>query len=295
MAKKSLLEKVEVVNSAVRTLLGATLLGGVGVGGWYGYTQFNAKEIEAERHAQALSAAQEELHFTQTQLTKAGVEIEEKVAEIQEKTAEIGQLNTQVEQQQHEIERLDTAMRLLKVDHRVARISVVDQKRNEEDDSVLTVIEFQELNENGDPVDEVRTFEIQGDVVYVDSWVVKFDDKYVQEADIDRATSLVLFRRLFGERQEPREGFALDQEGARPKIYGTGAELSTFEKKIWGDFWDVAHDDTKQEELGIRAIHGEAPSIKVKMGKAYRLDLRASGGLSIRIDGDAPIRVPPAA
>ncbi|MBP85632.1 MAG: hypothetical protein CMJ64_02780 [Planctomycetaceae bacterium] len=288
MAKKSLLEKVEIINSTVRTLVGATLLGGIGVGGWYGYTQFNAKELEAERHAQALSEAHEELELTHAQLEEAGVQIEQK-------DAEIGDLNVQVEDQQREIERLDTAMRLLKVDHRVARISVVDQRRNEENDSVVTVIEFQELNENGDPLDDVRTFEIAGDVVYVDSWVVKFDDKYVEEADIDRATSLVLFRRLFGERQEPREGFALDQEGTRPKVYGTGAELSDFEKKIWGDFWDVAHDDTKQEELGIRAIHGEAPSIKVKKGKAYRLDLRASGGLSIRIDGDIPVRESPAA
>jgi hypothetical protein len=288
MAEKSLLEKVEVVNSTVRTVLGATLLGGIGFGGWYGYSQYNAQELEAERQAQALSEAQEELERTHVQLEEASVE-------IAHKTVEIGELNTQVEQQQQEIERLDTAMRLLKVDHRVARISVVDQRRNEENDSVTTVIEFQEVNHNGDPVDDVRTFEIEGDVVYVDSWVVKFEDKYVEEADIDRATSLVLFRRLFGERQEPREGFALDKEGARPTVYGSGGELSDFEKKIWGDFWDVAHDNTKQDELGIRAIHGEAPSIKVKKGKAYRLDLRASGGLSIRTDGDAPVREPPAA
>lgn len=288
MAKKSLMEKVEVINSAVRTLLGATLLGGLGVGGWYGYNQFNAKELEAERQAKALVEAQEELQVTHVRLEQAAVQIEQK-------TAEIGQLNTQVEQQQQEIDRLDTAMRLLKVDHRVARISVVDQRRDEGEDLVVTVIEFQELNANGDPLDDVRTFEIEGDVVYVDSWVVKFDDKYVEESDIDRATSLVLFRRLFGERQEPREGFALDKEGARPAVYGTGKEMSEFEKKIWGDFWEVAQDDAKQEALGIRAIHGEAPSIKVKKGKAYRLDLRASGGLSIRLDGDAPLPVPPAA
>lgn len=285
---KSLLEKVEVVNSAVRTLLGVTLLGGLGVGGWYGYTQYNHKELEAQRQAKALAAATEELQLTQTKLEDANQQIEKK-------DVEIGELNTQVEVQQQEIERLDTAMRLLKVDHRVARITVVDQKENEETGMLVSVIEFQELNENDDPIDDAKRFEILGDKVYVDSWVVKFEDKYVEQADIERSTSLVLFQRIFGEHQKPHEGFALDQVGARPKAYGTGSEMSEFEKKIWQDFWDVAHDEAKQTELGIRAMSGEAPSVNVRKGKAYILNLRASGGLSFGKVIDVPVEPTPAA
>ncbi len=203
-------------------------------------------------------------------------------------------MTDEVEEQQEEIERLDTAMRLLKVDHRMALIRVVDQKRDEANDMTLTSIEFQEINGNGDPIGMAKPFEIKGDILYIDSWVVKFDDKYVEEADIDRATSLVLFRRIFGEMQEPRDGFALDETGSRPAVYGHGGEMSDFEKKIWGDFWEVANSDSKQDELGIRAVHGEAPSIKVKKGMAYRVDLRASGGLSISTAGEiaTPTRPP---
>ena len=78
-------------------------------------------------------------------------------------------------------------------------------------------------------------------------------------------------------------------------MYGRGGEMSEFEKKIWGDFWEVANSETKQNELGIRAVHGEAPSIKVKKGKAYRVDLRASGGLSITNAGDVATPTPPPA
>lgn len=277
MARKSLLERVEIINSTVRTLLGATLLGGLGVGGWYGYNQYNAQELEAQRQAKELAVAHQELQLTQMKLTEASVEI--------------GELNSTVEEQQLEIEHLATAMRLLKVNHRVARLTVVEQTTNADDGSVVSSLEFQEVNENGDPIDDPKKFEILGDVVYIDSWVVKFEDKYVEESDIDRSTSLVLFRRIFGERQQPRDGFALDQEAARPKVYGTGGEMSEFERKIWSDFWNVAHDDDKQRDLGIRAIHGEAPSFKVRKGDCYRVDLRASGGLQIRPDG--AIELPP--
>lgn len=283
----TMLERVSIITSAVRTLLVTVLLGGLGYGGWYGYTVYNATEIEAKRTSQELASTLE-------QLSQAEAELETKVAIIKDKEAEIGELNVQVAQQAVEIEQLDTAMRLLKVDHRVARISVVDQRPNGAGD-VMTRVEFQEINPNGDPIDTPRSFEIKGDVIYVDSWVVKFDDKYVEQADLHRATSLVLFRRIFGEMQQPRDGFALDEEGARPTVYGRGGELSGFEKKIWGDFWNVANDDSKQLELGIRAVHGEAPSIKVQKGKAYRLDLRASGGLSISTDGDIATPKPPAA
>lgn len=281
MAKTTLMEKVSIITSAIRTLLATVIVGGLGVGGWYGYNTYNATELEAQRSAQALA--------------QAHVELEAKEAVIRVKEQEIGALNVEVAEKQKEIERLDTAMRLLKVDHRMALVSVVDQSRDEATDTTLTQIDFQEINSNGDPIGVRKRIEIKGDVLYIDSWVVKFDDKYVEQADIDRSTSLVLFRRIFGEMQEPRDGFALDEDGARPAVYGRGGEMSEFEKKIWSDFWEVANSETKQEELGIRAVHGEAPSIKVKKGKAYRVDLRASGGLSITTAGDIATPTPPPA
>jgi hypothetical protein len=305
----SLTESISVINSSVRTLIGVVLIGGLGVGGWYGYTQYNANEIEAQRNAEALAQAHDDLERaesqlqqTETRLVAARNEIQvqegvikEKDAVIVEKNAEIDTLNETVKEQEEEIVRLDTSLRLLKVDHRVARISVVDQTVDPETKEMTTVVQFQELDDQGNPLDDPRQFSIKGDMLYVDSWIVKFEDKYVEEADIDRSTSLVLFRRIFGEFQEPSEGFALDQEGSRPTIYGHGGRVSDFEKRIWDDFWTVANDETRQGELGIRAAHGDAPSIKVKKGRVYRVELRASDGLSITPEASSPASEKPAA
>jgi hypothetical protein len=275
------LENVAIVNSAVRTLLAVTAVGGLGAAGWYGYATYNEKDLAIEKTAQ--------------QLADARMDIERKTALIQEKDRTIGTLEEDVARKKKEIERLETAMRLLKVDHRLARLTVLDQGPDPETGDVVSLVEFQELNDEGMPVDSPKQFRVPGDQVYVDAWVVKFEDKYIEQADIDRGTSLVLFRRIFGERQKPLDGFPLDAAGVRPAVYGQGAQMSELEKKIWGDFWSVSNDEARQSELGIRAAHGEAPSIRVQKGKAYRLELRASGGLTIELEGDAPPRKKPAA
>lgn len=270
------IDNLAVLNSALRTLMALVLFGGAGVGGWYGYNLVNEKE----RTARDLADAQGQLDKLQQTLTA-------KVAEVEQQAAEISKLETTVADQVRQIENLDTRLRLMKVDHRMARLKVLDQTQQPDLDEVITLVEFQELDPQGLSLGEPKRYQIRGDVVYLDSWVVKFDDKYVEAADLDRSTSLVLFRRIFGEFQEPRDGFIVDSEGERPAAYGRGGVMSEFERKIWGDFWNVANDPSRQAELGIRAAHGDAPSIKVRKGKSYRVDLRASGGLSIVDEGTA--------
>jgi hypothetical protein len=155
-----------------------------------------------------------------------------------------------------EIERLQVAMRLLKMDHRVARLTAVEQTRDEATGESFMLVEFVELNDEGHPIGTPRQFRIRGDMVYIDHWVVKFDDQYVEQADIDRGTSLVLFRRIFGEMQQPIEGFPLDEVGTAPTSYARGGQMSDFEKQIWDDFWTIANDKTRAEAMGIRAAHG---------------------------------------
>ena len=274
------MEQVAILNSAVRTMIGLVVMGVVAIGGWFGYSTYYEKDLAIEKASNELAIAR--------------VDLERKNALLEEKEKAIESLTIEVQQKQREIERLDTAMRLLKIDHRVARLSIIDQAPDAESGQLVSLVEFQELNDEGMPIASPKQFRVPGDLVYVDAWVVKFDDKYVEEADIDRGSSLVLFRRIFGEHQKPLEGFSLDEAGARPTVYGRGERMSDLEKKIWGDFWSVANDEKKQAELGIRAAHGEAPSVKVQKGKSYRIEIRSSGGLSFDIEGDVPKEKPAA-
>ena len=57
--------------------------------------------------------------------------------------------------------------------------------------------------------------------------------------------------------------------------------MTDLEKKIWGDFWNIANNEKMAHELGIRAAHGGAVSMKVQKGKTYRVIMRSTGDLSI--------------
>jgi hypothetical protein len=112
----------------------------------------------------------------------------------------------------------------------------------------------------------------------------------VESSDPLRSMSVCLFRRIFGESQQPRDGFVLDAVGSTPAAYRAGGTTTDLENKIWSKFWEYANNPTLAGEVGIRAAHGEAPSIKLMPGKRYRISLRASAGLEI-VTEEAPGRV----
>ena len=248
------------INSFLRTILTVIVLAAAVIIGWLGYKAFIMDDLALKDTKKKLENAQKEVALRDEQIVSLNDDIKEKDARIT---------------------KLDTSLRLLKVDHRVAEIEVVEQGVDPELDEPFTIVKFVELNDKGKPIDDAKEFKLAGDMIYVDYWVVKFDDKYVEEADIERSTSICLFRRIFGEHQRPKDGHSLDTVGDRPKAYGREGEISEFEQSIWSDFWNIANDPEVAAEKGIRAAHGQALSTKLLEGRKYRLNLRASDGLSI--------------
>ena len=200
------------------------------------------------------------------------------------KDREIAGLNEEVLAKQREIARLQTALRLLKVDHRVAQIDVVSQQGSEKDNSLTTTFTFVEVDDKGNPLAPPQLCKVKGDMAYVEYRVVKFSDENVEAGDPLRGTSICSFRRIFGEYQNPADGNVLDKVGSRPAGYHDGREMSAFEKEIWAQFWDLANNPAKAQEKGIRTAHGKAPNQKLVPGKRYKVLLRSSGGLSFQTE-----------
>lgn len=266
------MKSVDTLNSSIRTFLALVVVGVLGVGGWFGYETVNENKLTQKR----LATATAELADVKGQLESANETIVEQGAEISE-------LNLTVEEQSLEIARLH----LLKVDHRVARLRILDQFNDNDTGETFTKVSFVELDDRNEEIGAPKKYTVKGEQIYVDGWVVKFDDKYVEDADLYRATALFIFRRLYGDGQEPRGGELLDTEGSAPKIYTRGDEMSDFEKRIWDDFWSVANNKSKQDELGIHAAHGLSAHVKAKKGMTYRVELGATGDVSL-IPEDAP-------
>jgi uncharacterized coiled-coil protein SlyX len=249
-------ETLKTFASLLRSLVLLAVLGMVSVASWFGYDTLTSRStLEAK---------------------------------LQKRDAEIAKLSTQVAEQTEHIEQLDLALRLLKRDHRLAQITVLDQRESPDTKRPITKIQFVEVDDEDRPIDKPRQFTIDGDVVYVEAWIVKYLDKFVEKGDPARGTSICLFKRLYGEFQEPSEGFVLDSDRSRPAAYSSGVEMPAFEREIWERFWDFANDPDKSQRAGIRAAHGEAPFVKLRPGKTYLIDLRASDGLTIKTKETQP-------
>ena len=274
-------DTVGTVNTTLRTLLMLVLVGGAGYGGYKAYEMYNAPRQRLAEQEAELESARSKLHRATEDLAARQREIDDLHTALAEKAAEV--------------ERLQVRMKLLKVQRRLARLTVLDQRELPEGENgeaepadeaprtnLVSRIEFVEVNDRGDPIGAAKQFNIVGDMVYIDYLRVTFDDKYIEESDLDRSTAIALFQRIFGEHQEAVDGFQLDTVGTRPTAYARGTEMSDYERKIWDDFWLIANDRQRAAELGIHAAHGSAVSMRVRPGMTYEIELRSTGDMTIR-------------
>lgn len=262
-------EGIKTFNATVRTVLAAVVVVGAGVGGYQAYEIYNEPKLRLAERQEQLDDALAKLDTAQQDL--AGKE-------------------QQIAEQLREIDQLETARHLLKVDQRVAELEILDVRASDEEEgAVITTLQFVETDPEGKLIGEPRRFEVPGDQVYLEYFVVKFNDEYVEQAHLEKGTAICLFQRLFGSGQEPQDGHRIDAPNTRPTAYARGERMSEFEEEIWSDFWDLAHDPERLAELGIRNAQAEAAAVKVRPGSKYRLELRASGGLSLNhVPADDP-------
>ncbi|MBI1248689.1 hypothetical protein GC197_12715 [bacterium] len=240
-------ETIDRFNSSVRTLLILLLLIAFSGVSYYAWAIYNEKEMQ-------LAA---------------------KDKEIEEHVTRIGELEDTVDQ-------LSLRLKLLKIDRRVARMKVLSQKKAEGADRVQSVIEFAEVDRDGTPLTDPQQFKIEGDMIYVNGKVVKFDDELVESNDPMRSASIYILQKIYGEYQKPIDGYAIDKEGERPEVYGLRDKPSDYEQKIWDNFWDIANDPKKAEQYGVRAANEESQGMRVRSGKTYEIEIRSSGGLTIK-------------
>ena len=251
------------VNYFLRTLVYGAVVGLLGWGAWH------VREL-VQRHEQQLAERDRRIVGLQADVAQRDQLIAEQQAQIAELEARVREL--------------ELALKLLKVDHRLARLTVKDQRPAPAlKGGIETDVAFQELDAEGQALGPEQAFTLVGKVAYIDALVIKFDDGYVEHGDALRGSSICLFRRLFGEYQQPNEGFPLDSAGTRPRSYGAGDDApAPLESELWRHFWDYANDPARAAGAGVRALHGEAPYIELRPGGSYRVELRASGGLTVR-------------
>jgi len=160
---------------------------------------------------------------------------------------------------------------------RVAQIDVLGQHSTEADQT-FTRLRWQEVDPSGALRPPIAA-EIMGKQLYVEALVIKFEPELVGEGDTEKGQSVALFRRLFGDQQNPKWGFALAPDMNEPTKDVPGDARHA---DLWKRFWEIVDDPALAKRYGIRVGQCEAPSVPVRSGQVWEVTLDAVGGLNLR-------------
>ena len=177
-------------------------------------------------------------------------------------------------------QRLEAYLKILKHIDRRARVEVLRQIKDQQG-NLQTTIRFTETGPDGRPITASRELTLPGQDVYFDTLVIKFDDHFVEEGDPLKGQALMLFRRIFSSTMRPENGFVIDREGQPPEIYAERQAPTAFEQGLWKRFWELANDEKLAKEHGVRAIHGDAPYMRLEPDRVYEVSLRSTGEVII--------------
>lgn len=197
------------------------------------------------------------------------------------------ELTKQVEALSDENARLVDFAQRLQASRRVAQVDVVKQYQGPAGQTV-SVLLWQEIGADG-LVGKPLAVEAAGEQVYFEGMVIKFDHGLVAPSAGEPRTSMVMFRRIFGELQAPESGFVLGP-AARPPILDAQrpGESNPLDEALWQRFWELASNPAIAETYGVRVAQCEAPAVKVSPGQVWEVALDAAGGLNLRYIGKRP-------
>jgi hypothetical protein len=189
-------------------------------------------------------------------------------------------VEAQLQAQQEKTAELQSIVERLSSEHRIADVLVTDQ-RSTPNGTLRTTLLFVEYDRHGDPL-AARQFVIDGQMVHIDALVVKFEGKFVEENDSLRGHSVALFTRIYGDHQSPDSADQIDPPGQVPPAYrAADSRVSSFETKLWSDFWRLADDSAYRQSLGVRVAQGEGVWRPFQPGYLYTVTLESNGGLNI--------------
>ncbi len=145
------------------------------------------------------------------------------------------------------------------------------------DGELFTTIRFVETARD-DKLNKIleKEYTIAGDIIHFDALIVKFGSKMVMDG---RTRALYLWRRVYGEKMTPADGFTIEEPGAEPQRYKDLLEALPIEHRqmFWSEIWELANDTEKLTEYDIEAIYGNVVYWKLREGLIYVFKINSTG------------------
>lgn len=131
-----------------------------------------------------------------------------------------------------------------------------------------------------DPAEAVmkKEYEIEGDVVHFDGLIIRFHNQLVQDG---KEKAIFLWRRVYGEKMLPEDGFPIETTGTEPARYAVLCQTLSIQDRqlFWNEIWNLANEPKKLENLGISSIFGNVVYRTLKPGLIYVFKLSSTGSI----------------
>lgn len=171
---------------------------------------------------------------------------------------------------------LNKAVKNLTREEQIGYAVLQSQSRDDEGELQSVVRFVQTAPEDPQVILSEQLFTVPGDIVHFDALIVKFTDDYVKDGT-ERA--LYLWRRIYGEHTQPASGEAIEIPGTAPeRYYAITKSLKLKNRDIfWEAIWDLANDQNRLSEYGVKAVFGNALYTRLQAGKVYLFKIGPSG------------------
>jgi len=177
----------------------------------------------------------------------------------------------------NENKELKKAISNLTQESQIGYAKVIDQTVR--DGRMYTRLRFVETDRH-DPYKKIleKEYEIEGNVVHFDAIIIKFFNQRVRDG---KERSLYLWRRVYGEKMKPENGFSIETEGKEPERYAdifNKLSIDTREK-FWEKLWNLSDDPDQLRDQGIKAIFGNVVYKRLRPNLIYVFKINNSGDL----------------
>ena len=174
---------------------------------------------------------------------------------------------------------LKQAISTLTTEDQIGYAKVISQRT--EEGRLLTTLRFVETSRD-DKTKKIlqKEYTIEGDVIHFDALIIKFEDKMVMDG---KARALYLWRRVYGEKMAPEEGFPIEVPGTEPKRYEDLLQVLPIEHQelFWSSIWDLANNPEQLGRHGIKAIYGNVIYSQLREGLIYVFKIGPTGHLYV--------------
>ena len=146
-----------------------------------------------------------------------------------------------------------------------------------ENGQLLTTIKFVETARDNQLKKILeKEYTIEGDIVHFDALIVKFGDKIVMDG---QKKALYLWRRVYGEKMAPQDGFLIEEPGLEPHRYSDLLKALPLEHRqlFWSNIWELANDTGRLKQYDIEAIYGNVVYSRLQEGLIYVFKISPTG------------------